>query len=245
MASARSLNTTASCISACVPTTTCAWPEATSSSTLLRALPVTLPASQVTRTPSGSSQARRLSRCCSANSSVGAASATCLPRSTASMPASAATTVLPEPTSPCTRRSMGCARARSLRISSNTRCCAPVRRNGRESSRAFTSPSRPRSDGARCFCRAMRWRRRLRWWASNSSIARRCCAGCVPADSAAISAPAGGRCMVSMASRSEGSLRSASNAGGRSSSVAASGSRSSAWLINLRRLAGPTPSTAG
>jgi hypothetical protein len=49
-------NTTASCISAWVPTTTCASPLATCSITLARALPVTLPASQAMRTPSGSSQ---------------------------------------------------------------------------------------------------------------------------------------------------------------------------------------------
>ena len=44
--------------------------------------------------------------------------------------ASAATRVLPQPTSPCTRRSIGRASARSASISRSTRCCARVRRNG-------------------------------------------------------------------------------------------------------------------
>ena len=54
-----------------------------------------------------------------------------MPASTASIAASAATTVLPLPTSPCTRRSIGDGCARSLRICANTRCCAPVSENGK------------------------------------------------------------------------------------------------------------------
>ncbi|KAG1436447.1 hypothetical protein G6F56_013552 [Rhizopus delemar] len=148
MARARSWTTTASCISAWVPTTTCASPLATCSITLARALPVTLPASQAMRTPSGSSQPRRLLRCCSASSSVGAANATCLPCSTASIAASAATTVLPEPTSPCTSRSIGLGRDRSSRICLNTRACAPVSANGSCFSSALASVPGPASGGA-------------------------------------------------------------------------------------------------
>ena len=40
--------------------------------------------------------------------------------------ASTATSVLPEPTSPCSRRSIGDSCAMSPRISSDTRACAPV-----------------------------------------------------------------------------------------------------------------------
>jgi hypothetical protein len=45
---------------------------------------------------------------------------------------SAATTVLPQPTSPCTRRIIGTSRARSCSTSSSTRRCAPVSANGSE-----------------------------------------------------------------------------------------------------------------
>ena len=45
--------------------------------------------------------------CCSASSSVGAMTPACAPCSTARRAASAATTVLPEPTSPCTSRIIG------------------------------------------------------------------------------------------------------------------------------------------
>ena len=64
--------------------------------------------------------------------------------------ASSATTVLPEPTSPCSRRSMGCACARSPSISPIERLCAPVRPNG-SCSLARSDPS-PRNG----------WPRRLR-----------------------------------------------------------------------------------
>ncbi len=45
--------------------------------------------------------------------------------------AKAATMVLPAPTSPCSKRCIGCGCARSCSISSSTRCCAPVRPKGK------------------------------------------------------------------------------------------------------------------
>ena len=63
--------------------------------------------------PSGASQRAKFCACCSASSSVGAISAAWKPASTTSAAASAATIVLPEPTSPCTRRIIGCGTARS------------------------------------------------------------------------------------------------------------------------------------
>ena len=48
------------------------------------------------------------------------------PLSTTLAMASSATTVLPEPTSPCSRRSMRSGAARSRRISSTAVACAPV-----------------------------------------------------------------------------------------------------------------------
>ena len=81
--------------------------------------------------PAGSARRRSVRSCCSASSSVGAISAVWQPASATAIAASSATTVLPLPTSPCSRRCIGCGRARSARSSSQTRCCARVSRNGR------------------------------------------------------------------------------------------------------------------
>ena len=51
----------------------------------------------------GRNQRSKFLACCSASSSVGAMSATCNPQPTARAAAAAATTVLPQPTSPCTK----------------------------------------------------------------------------------------------------------------------------------------------
>ena len=71
------------------------------------------------------------SKCWRARISVGAISAAWRPASTALAMASSATTVLPEPTSPCSRRSMRLSEARSRRISASARACAPVSPKGR------------------------------------------------------------------------------------------------------------------
>ena len=52
------------------------------------------------------------------------------PDATASSQAANATTVLPEPTSPCSSRCIGCGSARSRAISAIARRCAPVGENG-------------------------------------------------------------------------------------------------------------------
>ena len=69
-----------------------------SSATLF--FPVTRPVSQAVLMPSGASQLVMLMKCCSARSSVGAIRAVCKLFSKACTDASAAMTVLPEPTSP-------------------------------------------------------------------------------------------------------------------------------------------------
>ena len=245
IASASEAKATLSCISACVPTTTWARPLAISSRAAARALPVTLPASQATRRPRGSSQARKLPRCCSASSSVGAISATWRPASTALAAASAATTVLPLPTSPCTRRSIGSGRAMSLLTSSSTRCWAPVSLKARRWRRALASLPGGRTGIAPWARRAMRCRRRLRWWASSSSSASRRWAGCRPAANRARSASGGGRCAVSRASRSVGRARRSRMPAGSSSSAAASGRRLSASPTSRATDCGPRPSIAG
>ena len=57
--------------------------------------------------------------------------------------AHSATTVLPDPTSPCSRRCMGSGPARSAPISSTARRWAPVRGNGSWPTKAATSAGRP------------------------------------------------------------------------------------------------------
>ena len=65
-------------------------------------------------------------KCCSARISVGAISATLKPLSSAINAAHAATAVLPEPTSPCNKRRIGCLPPMSARISLKTFVCAAV-----------------------------------------------------------------------------------------------------------------------
>ena len=55
-----------------------------------------------------------LKKCCSARISVGAMNATCRPFSIATSAAISATMVLPAPTSPCSRRFIGCGRCMSV-----------------------------------------------------------------------------------------------------------------------------------
>ena len=63
--------------------------------------------------PSGPSSASIDRACCCASTSVGASNAACPPESTTASIARSATTVLPDPTSPCSRRCIGTGRARS------------------------------------------------------------------------------------------------------------------------------------
>ena len=88
------------------------------------------PCSQAIGTPSGASHSLNLRRCCSARISVGAITAAWQPASIAARQAMAATMVLPLPTSPCSRRCIGCGCARSRRICAMARPCARVSRNG-------------------------------------------------------------------------------------------------------------------
>ncbi|MOA58083.1 hypothetical protein D3C78_1824070 [compost metagenome] len=72
---ARRRNCTSSWNRAWVPTTI-GTPLAIFSSAAVRTLPLSLPASQATSMPSGSSHLLKLMKCCSARISVGAISAT-------------------------------------------------------------------------------------------------------------------------------------------------------------------------
>ena len=60
-----------------------------------------------TRTPSSVQMPSTVRKCCSARTSVGAISAPCRPASTARSSVASATTVFPEPTSPCSSRCIG------------------------------------------------------------------------------------------------------------------------------------------
>ena len=91
--------------------------------------------------------------CWTARTSVGASITHCRPASTTWSIANNATTVLPEPTSPCRSRFMGSSRVRSAEISSSTDACPPVSSNGIRASMAARSPS-PRTGLAGAGSRA-------------------------------------------------------------------------------------------
>ena len=82
-------------------------PSASPISTLSRARPFSRPVRIATRTPRLSSWPSRVAWCWRARISVGASNAACAPLSTAVSIAASATSVLPEPTSPWSRRSIG------------------------------------------------------------------------------------------------------------------------------------------
>ena len=78
-----------------------------------RAAAFWLPLNHAGSMPSGPNQSEKLRQCCSARISVGAMMAACTPQEMALRQAIAATTVLPEPTSPWIRRIIGCGCDRS------------------------------------------------------------------------------------------------------------------------------------
>ena len=73
-------------------------------------------------------------------SGVGARSAACPPLSTTASMARSATIVLPEPTSPCSKRCMGCPAAKSSSIYLATANWPPVNWKGSDSSKASSRP---------------------------------------------------------------------------------------------------------
>ena len=161
--SPRSKNWTCSWIRACVPMTMPASPDAASSRDLRRMPVGWLPVSSVTRVPISLPPSRPRSarspsievidrKCCEARTSVGASSAACPPESITDNIARSATTVLPDPTSPWSKRFMGCSLARSLAISAATSCWPAVSLNGIRASKASSRP--PARDGRGAVRRA-------------------------------------------------------------------------------------------
>ena len=134
--------------------------------------------------PSSSSSAPTDSRCCRASRSVGARSAPWRPARATAASAWAATAVLPEPTSPCSSRSIGVGRARSSRMAVIAVAWSAVSSTGaadapRERARRARSGSRRRPWSIERDCGAAsrtRCRRRPTipsWSASSSSKASR------------------------------------------------------------------------
>mmetsp|Transcript_2163 Transcript_2163/g.10434 ORF Transcript_2163/g.10434 Transcript_2163/m.10434 type:complete len:262 (-) Transcript_2163:2962-3747(-) len=108
-ASPRDLNTTSSEMSECVPITTWPSPLSMSLSAASRSFRDVLPVSNTTRGGFSNREKifSRVVACCVASTSVGAMNAPWCPLPTAASNPSAATMVLPHPTSPCSSRSIG------------------------------------------------------------------------------------------------------------------------------------------
>ena len=149
----RSANCTVFWISACVPMTMPATPDAASSRACRRAAAGSEPVSNAIRVacspepkrpawPRSPSMASIERACCAASTSVGASSAAWAPESMTCSIARSATTVLPEPTSPCSRRCIGWARPRSSEICAPTSSWPAVSVNGSRWSNASASPPR-------------------------------------------------------------------------------------------------------
>ena len=125
-----------------VPTTRSISPAARADSRAFFSFPFTDPVSRATRTPAGARRASMVRACCSASSSVGAIMAHWTPLFAAAQAPNAATAVLPEPTSPWTRRFMAFPDLRSAAMSSMARRWALV---GAKGSRAAKSSGPPDS----------------------------------------------------------------------------------------------------
>ena len=134
-----------------MPTTIPASPLTTSSRALRRAAVDCEPVSRATfvpfsappsipRSASGPSMAVIERWCWVASTSVGASSAACAPASTTESMARSATTVLPEPTSPCSSRCIGQSCAMSSAISAATARCPAVSSKGTCASNASSRP---------------------------------------------------------------------------------------------------------
>ena len=104
--------------SRCVPITTSTAPFAASAMTCFCSAGDTNRESIATFTGNGAYRSLNEMKCCSASSVVGTSTATCLPSITALNAARIATSVLPNPTSPQIRRSIGLGSSMSCLTSS-------------------------------------------------------------------------------------------------------------------------------
>ncbi len=131
-------NTTSGSSSACVPTTNDSSPVASLLSVSARRFAVVEPVRSAVRTASPGRSAWSVAKCCSASTSVGAMKTACASCSTARRIACSATTVLPEPTSPMSRRCIGRGAASSPSSTAIAARWSPVSVNGSSSSRQRT-----------------------------------------------------------------------------------------------------------
>ncbi len=120
--------------------------------------------------------------------------------------ASAATSVLPLPTSPCSSRYMGCASAMSCAISASTRFCAPVGRKGSISLTRSRTRSVSLNQTPGCSRALARFNSRPHSSQKNSSKINRYCAGARNAFSTRKSAFGGGKCSSRMAVQRSGNF---------------------------------------
>ncbi|GBC80188.1 hypothetical protein HRbin09_01422 [bacterium HR09] len=104
---------------------------------------------------------------------MGAKKATWYPEANTTRQAKAATTVLPEPTSPCSSRAMGVGFCRSATISATARFCAAVRGKGSMARAQARSRSLTLQTGAGIRSRAARVFSKTRAKPANSSRAKR------------------------------------------------------------------------
>ena len=163
--------------SACVPMAICAFPAAIRSTASARSGARSLPVRSTTSMPAASASGAMVEKCWRARSSVGAISAACPPASAMCAIAMRATIVLPEPTSPCSRRSMRFSPARSRAISSSACRCDGVRLKGRAPSMRLASRPSARQAVPRPRLRLPRTSISASWLATSSSKASRCQAG--------------------------------------------------------------------
>ena len=110
--------------------------------------------------------------------------------------ASAATRVFPEPTSPWTRRIIGCVFSKSASISLTTRAWALVGEKGNWASSCFFSESHDAKGNATSCCPLLRTANIERFCASNSSMIKRIWAGCLPSSNSSKLMVGGGRWIV-------------------------------------------------
>jgi hypothetical protein len=132
--SPRSLNRTFLASRAWVPITMSRSPRAALARISSRSLAVRNRESMSTRTGNSRKRSRKVFQCCSARMVVGTSIATCLPPSIALNAARTATSVLPNPTSPQMRRSMGTGASMSCLTSSTARSWSGVSSKGNDPS---------------------------------------------------------------------------------------------------------------
>src|SRR2546421_443124 len=161
-------------------------PEATDASVARRAAAPSEPVSSVTRVawsaesssparPIGPSRSATARWCCAASTSVGASRAACPPASTTWSIARSAQTVLPEPTSPCSSRCMGCGADRSVEMSAPTARWPSVSWYGSVASNPSSSPppARGRGTAGQSSARSLRWTRLTCTANASSHLSRR------------------------------------------------------------------------